>query len=336
MSDSDKADLNIYACGGTGAIIVNAMGLLLKDMPDDMYKPAPFIYHYDTSYANHITEAKAEKRLIRNNNEHNQGRSGSGGVLAANYEALSNKIPGHIEKDGTADLNIIVYGTGGGTGSIAAMLIATELLKREETFIMVPSMNVRTPAEINNAVKHLMSIEHTAQSNGVNIAVFPNRVSDTFENNDIELAGSLIKLCGILDSGVMSVDAADRHNILNPQKLPDVASEVQPGALGLEIVEGMYIEDNTEDTRVVTQLTTSPIGNYEIGANPMFAKGGKSLGVLRGDGDMSIVTVQGLIPLIKKQLDASLADKKRSQGTFNAVSIGEVPEGATREGNVFL
>ena len=130
MSDlinHQSRSLRFYACGGTAANLLNSH---IKDQPMMTDVRADELYTFvDTGTANLGGVSPESVFLVKNPD----GKQGSGKDRRRNAANIMAALPEIMRDHKAADMNVVIFSTGGGSGSAAGPIILEELLKQGKT-----------------------------------------------------------------------------------------------------------------------------------------------------------------------------------------------------------
>jgi hypothetical protein len=150
--------IRVYAAGGCGMNI----GLLLEKYRNtNVARESGFgeldIVYIDTSKSNLRNAIKDEHCYIL------EGMDGSGKVRSENHETINERIRAIMQEFKPADLNIIISSAGGGSGSVIAPLLTSELLANQIPTVVITVGSADTILDAENTLKTIKSYESIAR-----------------------------------------------------------------------------------------------------------------------------------------------------------------------------
>ena len=156
------SSVNLYGCGGAGVGLVR--NFLKLDKEDQM--PDLRILALDTSDANLRTRSgfnDDDIYLI-------PGVDGSGKYRVKNFDPIGEHVPSIMLKMKPADYNIVVYSTGGGSGSVLGPMIVHEMAKNNIPVISVMIGCGGNKVEAVNNLNTIMTLEGMSCDLNTNMA----------------------------------------------------------------------------------------------------------------------------------------------------------------------
>ncbi len=204
----------VYCCGGMGINAGSQMETTRNNTASGAAKLD--IVYVDTSTSNFIKHKNIDSKdcfVISGFGE----VDGSGKKRVENYQAITDKVQEVIKKFKPADLNIVICSASGGSGSVVAPTIVSELLKENRNVVLL-MVGVRdTMIEINNTMKTLMTFENIAQMRNKPVVCGYVENSDKVSREDanLYLIHLVYGLCILFSRQNHELDSADLHNWLN-------------------------------------------------------------------------------------------------------------------------
>ena len=209
MSNENKLDsLKIYGCGGSGSNIIQQLGL----PSTSSYFPKSSICVIDTSDSN------INNGVIEDNVFLIPGVDGAGGNRKYAHEHTKPHLNNILSKFKPANVNVVVFGLSGGSGSVIGPLLVEELTKRNETVIVVGILSVASKKETENGyntIGTLQNISRVVTKKPIVISYHENEPGKPFDNTD-HIVIEQIRALAMLSSGVNEgIDQKDIYNWLN-------------------------------------------------------------------------------------------------------------------------
>jgi cell division GTPase FtsZ len=143
--------INVYACGGAG---INLGSQLVKfnNRKDPGFAELKTFF-IDTSKSN------IQSNIPEDNIYLVDGLDGSGKKRDTNYVALAECSKEILHQFKPADINIVLHSASGGSGSVIAPILVSELLSRKSLTIVILIGSTSSRIEAENTSKTLKSYE---------------------------------------------------------------------------------------------------------------------------------------------------------------------------------
>lgn len=250
-----KATARIYACGGAG---VNIGKLLLEfnraEEPGAATIDVAFI---DTSSSNIDNNINPESMYIFENID------GSGSIRSENYKAISENTLKILKKFEPKDINIVVSSTGGGSGSVIAPSIVSQLLEDDQQVVVIQIGDSDSKIRINNSIRCIKSYEAISQKRGkpVVISYFENSTTNTRSSVDNSVRNVIIALSVVFSRQNSELDSRDLYNFLNFHKVTSNTPQIAE----LSVLSQTTLKDFEESAvTVATVAENESQANLEI------------------------------------------------------------------------
>jgi hypothetical protein len=231
MTTSNPSNVQMYLLGGTGiniglSVLEKSRVAVIKNSKKVALDAGGNNPSNDKFPIEHMVDpANASKEL-----------RGSGGVRALNSELVGQFIEQVITKHKPADQNIIVLGTGGGTGSKLVVTLLRKLVQLGKS-VTIAIINDHTSTwETKNAIDTNMSLQNQTSPQFLNHSVVFMDFYNTEESNRGEVNSLVVDRLDHLGlifsatSGGGSLDHQDVHNALNYSafyKVPAAMSRIR-------------------------------------------------------------------------------------------------------------
>lgn len=266
-----KNTINLYCCGGTGINIGESFASY-KDSESVKGWGLIRAIFVDTSTANvrkfpniqnfyHIKTANGTVEL-----------DGSGKIRKENANEILESVPDILHTYRPADLNIIVSSASGGSGSVIAPGLATELLDRGENVVVICVGTSKSGTEIKNTIKTLESYDGIARLRKVPVAMIyaENEVGASLQAVNDRMRSAITALQVLFSGEHHGLDSADLRNWLYFTKVVDTAPRVALLEIFTEIdidtingrvmsVATLACEDQSTDPGVLVEYHTEGI-----------------------------------------------------------------------------
>lgn len=204
----------IYACGGCGINISSWFEQYRSKAPNIGFASINPVY-IDTSKSN-IT-----KTLNTDHTYTIEGLDGSGKVRRENAQIISQHVRDILNKFKPGDLSIVVSSMSGGSGSVIAPSIVSELLERGQPVVVCSVSSTDSRIEIENTITTLKSYESIAnmRATPVNMIYRENSLAVKRSEVDKQIQGEIAKLAALFSRQNKEMDSSDLVNWLNFTKV---------------------------------------------------------------------------------------------------------------------
>lgn len=156
MTQTTKGRIRIYACGGAALNIAQTLEHFSKK--EEVGIARVELAYVDTSRAN-LSDKHPDASIYLLPN-----KDGSGKIRRENAAEIIAHTPDVLQKFPPADLNIIISSGSGGTGSVFAPSLASELLARNLPVIVFMIGSAEARQEVNNTLDTIKSYENIAKN----------------------------------------------------------------------------------------------------------------------------------------------------------------------------
>lgn len=212
-----NATMTIYACGGAGVNIVKKFEKHRKDPSstphedDEVFARTVPIY-IDTSRSNMTAEIPADFTYIL------EGLDGSGKVRKENAEVITECTLDILHRHKPGDISVVVSSTSGGSGSVLAPSIVSELLDRGHNVIVCAVGSDDSRIELENTAKTLKSYEAISKMRKTPVIMIYRSNSEAEGGRgevDAEMYQEIVKLAALFSRRNRELDTKDLHNWLH-------------------------------------------------------------------------------------------------------------------------
>lgn len=306
-----KGRVRIYAAGG--AAINIAMLLRNVAVNPDIIADLEVVM-IDTSRANLAAHASdANSYLV-------EGLDGSGKVRSENSEAIRGRILDILQQHKPADLNIVLSSGAGGSGSVIAPLLLSELIERKAPVIALTIGSTASKLEALNTLNTIKSYEAIAKKRQAPVVMHYLQNSPDLPRKDVDLqmVSTISYLAILFSRRNRELDSKDLQNWLR-YSAPITSFQPQ---LSIMTVLWHEANDNSVNTdlsklgNIISVATLAPdLVNTTLTMTPEY----QTVGILpptatKGGVDnlsgkvFNYVISDGLINEIAKGLNSFLAD----------------------------
>jgi hypothetical protein len=215
MTTTQKNTINVIGCGGVGLNIVNMLEPARNSEITGFAKYK--LCYVDTSKSNMI-----RKKINPDDVFLFEDMDGSGKIRKENHTAIAANTKAILQKFKPTDFNIVVHSASGGSGSVLAPSVVSELLKAGKEVIVIVVASFGSVIEVENTTKTLQTYESISElrEKNVNVVYMQNSVT---ENNELQINSQamhmLSLLLGLLSGEHEQLDTADLKTWLNHNKV---------------------------------------------------------------------------------------------------------------------
>jgi hypothetical protein len=200
--------IKLYACGGAG---LNVAAHFTTKNPKRDIEPV-FI---DTSRSN-ITKGIPEDNLYLI-----EGLDGSGKVRAENHVQIGECILDILKNHSAGDLNVVLSSGSGGSGSVIAPSLVSELLSRDVPTVVIIIGGTDSRIELENTIRTLKSYESIAQMRKTPVVAlyFENTETKSRKAVDADVHRAIDVLATLFSGNISELDSSDLRNWLRYTKV---------------------------------------------------------------------------------------------------------------------
>lgn len=311
MSDMQKGKVKLYACGG-GGINIGARLEKHRNHSEAGFAEIETVY-IDTSRSNLQRQIDQKSCYLM------EGMDGSGKIRSENYQEISGRIRDILQQHKPGDVNLVLSTAAGGSGSVIAPSLVSELLARDIPTIVVTIGNADTRLEAENTLKTLKSYEAVAKLRKapVVMAYIENNESTPRTKADAYVESMIISLCALYSRENRELDSKDLFNWLNFSRV--TSFEPQLAALSLldadsdlsklgHIISVATIAAETDNTKLAVTPEYQCVGFLPEGADTSVLQA-SPLHFVTSDGVFGAVAVnlQQLLKAMDESREARIA-----------------------------
>lgn len=307
-SDIPRGRVRLYACGG-GGINVGSRFERHRGVEESGFAGIEPVY-IDTSRSNLKRPVATDSVYLL------QGKDGSGGLRRENHQFIAERVRDMLQSHEPLDLNIVLSTGGGGSGSVIAPSLASELLDMDRPTVVVLIGGTETRLYAENTLNTLKSYQGVAKLRAAPLVVgyFQNSAETPRARVD-DLVETMIASLGALFSRQNSeLDSQDLYNWLRFDRVTTFG-----GALlaGLSLVDAKT-QDLQELGNVISVATLArEPGAGQFPQMPEYQCTGyvpeDAMGHLLDNVPLHYVTSDGVIPAAAQQLQDLLKELESSQ-----------------------
>lgn len=250
----ELGNIRVFAAGGAGINIVSWFEKYRDKPPNNGFAAISPVY-IDTSKSN-LTQI--------HNPEHTylvEGLDGSGKVRKENAQAISEHVLDILHKFKPGDLTIVVSSMSGGSGSVIAPSLVSELLQRGCAVVVCSVGSTDSRIEIENTINTLKSYEAIAKlrSSPVNMVYRENSSATKRSEVDTQIQGEIVKLAALFSKQNKEMDSSDLANWLRYNKV----TSYQPKLTYLD-----FYADKVGPLKHGSVVTVATLAKHEHSTSP--------------------------------------------------------------------
>ncbi len=333
---AQRQTIMFYACGGTGVDGLRQYSTD-KDLKDTLSQRAIEHHAYfDTSIANLHGVEKSKVFLV-------EGTNGGGSDRKRNAQVIVDSVVPFLTRFEPKNINVVIMGTSGATGSVAGPSIIEELLKRGETVVASIIVGVETARGCENSYRTFLGLEALAKKYNQSI-VFTYTTIDARKDTKEPFLYQLKTMAAIslLSSGRnLRLDSADVENMI---KYTNVTN--RPGSLALLDVHSLplgkdiALDENYISTATLLRDDTvrNVFVNSEYGKTGYYMNPSIDSGLLKADGWFFGISSDALNKRVIKNLEELKKNADQQTSIANRVQSlsADVSSDATVEGSTLI
>lgn len=292
----EKSKVAVYFCGGTGLNI----GKNMSDLEAD-------VCFLDTSDRN-VTELHDKSKVFLTKNT-----VGAGKNRAYILPIVRPQIGNVLSRFPAADFNIVVFGTSGGSGNILGSLLVSEMLKANETVIVVGASGIESTEVVNNSLDAIKTLEGVSMNRGkvVPMVHVINGVGVPYAVTNNEVDFYIRALCDLASQEHERLDVKDIENWVNFTNKVDI----QPQLCELKIFDNRKEASTVNEMLSVASLFTDEAQEVPFGSPFVRTTGIAKKGDIIADQLHFIINSIGIEEIVKSLEDLKM-ESHRHQSKY--------------------
>ena len=231
--ETPRGKLRVYGMGGCG-INITQFFLNAEEEPNCALIKTGFV---DTSRSNFKGDYNDEDVFVLPDTD------GSGKIRATNYEDITNVTKQILHQIPPLDFNIVVFSLSGGSGSVSAALVISELLERDIPVVAIGVGSSESKIEAENSIKSLKTLDSIAKKHDKPVVMYYEHNSRGRQDVDISVRVAISSLAVLTSRRNREMDSQDIYHWLNFNK----TTTIKPQLAQLEIInsseDGKHIKD---------------------------------------------------------------------------------------------
>jgi len=241
-----KSIARIYACGGAGVNI----GSLLEEFRN---RPEVGVANIDVSYID-TSRSNLGKNIPDEHCFIFEGVDGSGSIRSENFKVISENVLKILKKFEPGNINIVVSSTGGGSGSVIAPSIVSQLLEEDQQVIVIQIGDSDSKIRINNTIKAIKSYDAVSakREKPVVVSYFENSHDTPRSKVDETVRNVIIALTAVFSKENRELDTRDLYNFLNFHRV----TSCKPQIAELSVVSQEDLSDFSESAVTIASIVS--------------------------------------------------------------------------------
>lgn len=248
-----KGKVRVFACGGAGTNIAYQLEATRGKLEAGFAQLE--ITYIDTSRSNLI-----DKKIDDSHTFLLEGLDGSGGVRKTNYTTIAENIKKILIEHPAQDLNIILSSGGGGSGSVIAPTLASELISKDIPTIIFLVGSSDTRKDIENTINTMKSYDGIRNARNAPVVVYYEENSKETPKPvvDKNIYSAIISLLVLYSRENKALDSQDLKNWL---RFDNGVTSFEAQVAGMKIVSSAA--DLTAYGNVISVATLNVEGKEE-------------------------------------------------------------------------
>lgn len=212
--------IRIYGCGGTGVKIAGMFEGCRNQTESGMASVSPV--YLDTAFSDLPQDVSPEHTFLFPDTD------GSGGLRPELASLIVPSIPTILELHPTEDLAIVISSGSGGSGSVIAPSLVSELVKRGKPVIAFMVGDSHTVQWMKNTIGTIRSYNGTSITHNrtVPLAYFENTDDQSEQQVNVLAAQTITAIAALWSRQNQGLDSKDLENFLNPEKISDFPAQL--------------------------------------------------------------------------------------------------------------
>lgn len=244
-----RGKVTIYGAGGCGLNLVSRYSDMAgKEVPGvALVEP----YFVDSSMANLKEGIDKERLFVLPETE------GSGMVRTENREDIQRSVTPVLQNFKPGDLSIVVFGAGGGTGSVFGPYIIAKLLEQNKPVVAVVVGSDDCEKAASNTLNTVKSLEGVAQKSGKTVMMYYEHLKPTDKRSSVDNRVWMVisSLLTLYSRRNRALDLQDLSNFLNFSAV----TSSKPQLSALEVFTKLAEAESTGDYAIaVANLLPTP------------------------------------------------------------------------------
>lgn len=199
--------MRVYACGGAACNIAAQIEKVLGGTTKPGFADTKVVF-IDTSTSNLSRVDDASQKYLF------EGLDGSGKIRKENHAVITERVHDILLQHPSGDVNVVISSIAGGSGSVIAPVLVSELLARGENVIVLSIASTDSKIEIDNSIKTLKSYESIAKLRSVPVVMLHYQNSSETPRDKVNAAavGDTVRIAALYSGKNIELDSADLKN----------------------------------------------------------------------------------------------------------------------------
>lgn len=250
-----KGTMNVFGCGGTGINIARHIASREAEFSSEAYAKRN-VYFLDTSMSNLAGMSPQDPNVYVYEDVDGAGKNRR--HVAATVMENVNPV---LLKFRPAEINIVISSNSGGSGSVIAPSLVSELLDRGENVILFAINSYEDRKALENVIACMKSYESISKlrKKPVVACLFENNSDNTELAVNKHVSDSVILLSALFSRNNEGMDTQDLRNWLNYDKVTNFAPSFS------QLVIHIGEVSKVDDRHLITSMILSPSRETQIG-----------------------------------------------------------------------
>jgi len=269
--------IKIYACGGAGiTLCVKMMPVLKENSNKEGFSEFKFNF-LDTTDKNiqHFRINDNDVHIFKDNSFKSRFIDGSGSERRLNFDLISNGINDFLDNKKIANdeknINIIIYSSGGGSGSVIGPLLHSKLLELNKPVLSFVIADTSSLGLIKNTINTLQTLGNLIKKHNKPVVVnykVNNELNDDYKKSMEQVDSNILKdlniLSALFNKDLYNLDLQDiktflDYSYLKSLNIPNDLVELKISNKNIELKENEKISI----IRTMSDSETSPEHNVK-------------------------------------------------------------------------
>lgn len=221
IKNNPMGKVNVFGCGGTGCKIA-AKFQAANGKANKSESAEISTFYLDTSRSDLPKGVDTHNCLILSDAD------GSGKIRGHNVDAIRGKIRQAPEVFGTGDLNIIVGSLVGGSGSVIAPLLASELAQQGKSVVFIGIGSDESLIAVTNVLNTLRTLDGVSSKNKIDLVLsfLDNGANTNLAEVDDEAVYQIAILAALANRQHVGLDTSDLRNFFHFSRATGIEPQV--------------------------------------------------------------------------------------------------------------
>lgn len=318
-----KGTARVYCCGGAGMNIGAMMEFIRGKEETGM---ATFdVCYIDTSSANYHESIPTDSIYFFTNLD------GSGGIRNEHNVKIAECVRPILQKFPPMDINIVISSGSGGSGSVVAPSIVSELLVQDKQVVAIMIGDTQSRISIKNTLKTLMSYSGVSKTRSKSLALYYAENSKETPQKEVDsgIMRFIVGLAVAYSRENKGLDSKDLYNMLNFDRVTTYETQLAGIAMhSKSFASNALVEGEQVISMATVAVDTQDYDALELDFVPDYRKVGQAPKDLSEKITttlpMNIVVTAGMTGAIATRLNTKLDEVNKAAATRAKVTTVNV------------